>query len=138
MTHSLANIATVHTGLWAASNLFWHCEFRSVGHDRLANRGSRSSPKIHAPNAGPHSSRLPSQWRRHCHGNRAGRPGRLPWQCPVDGGFNRWTINGAAYPDTLEMAEPMLRLTQSRRYGSACGMPATTSTRSTFTDIPSS
>lgn len=34
----------------------------------------------------------------------------------ADNGFNRWTINGAAYPDTMEMAEPMLRLTQGRRY----------------------
>ncbi len=34
----------------------------------------------------------------------------------ADGGFNRWTINGAAYPDTMEMVEPMLRLTQGRRY----------------------
>ena len=34
----------------------------------------------------------------------------------ADGGFNRWTINGAAYPDSMEMVEPMLRLTQGRRY----------------------
>jgi FtsP/CotA-like multicopper oxidase with cupredoxin domain len=31
-------------------------------------------------------------------------------------GFNRWTINGAAYPNTMEMVEPILRLTQGRRY----------------------
>ena len=34
----------------------------------------------------------------------------------VDGGFNRWTINGAAYPDTMQKVEPMLRLMQGRRY----------------------
>jgi FtsP/CotA-like multicopper oxidase with cupredoxin domain len=34
----------------------------------------------------------------------------------ADNGFNRWTINGAAYPETMEMAEPMLRLMQGRRY----------------------
>ncbi|MEA2773283.1 MAG: hypothetical protein QOD93_6245 [Acetobacteraceae bacterium] len=34
----------------------------------------------------------------------------------ADGGFNRWTINGAAYPDTMEMVEPMLRLTPGHRY----------------------
>ncbi len=34
----------------------------------------------------------------------------------TDGGFNRWTINGAAYPDTMEMVQPMLRLIQGRRY----------------------
>jgi hypothetical protein len=26
----------------------------------------------------------------------------------ADGGFNRWTINGVAYPDTMAMAQPML------------------------------
>lgn len=34
----------------------------------------------------------------------------------ADGGFNRWTINGTAYPDTMEMVEPMLRLTRGSRY----------------------
>ncbi|HBK06909.1 MAG TPA: copper oxidase [Acetobacteraceae bacterium] len=34
----------------------------------------------------------------------------------ADGGFNRWTINGTAYPDMMEMVEPMLRLTQGSRY----------------------
>ncbi|MBV9776566.1 MAG: multicopper oxidase domain-containing protein [Acetobacteraceae bacterium] len=34
----------------------------------------------------------------------------------ADGGFNRWTINGAAYPDTMQMVEPMLRATRGRRY----------------------
>jgi FtsP/CotA-like multicopper oxidase with cupredoxin domain len=34
----------------------------------------------------------------------------------ANGGFNRWTINGAAYPDTMERAEPMLRLIRGRRY----------------------
>ena len=34
----------------------------------------------------------------------------------ADGGFNRWTINGVAYPDTMETVAPMLRLTQGRRY----------------------
>jgi len=34
----------------------------------------------------------------------------------ADGGFNRWTINGTAYPDTMDMAAPMLRLTAGRRY----------------------
>lgn len=34
----------------------------------------------------------------------------------ADGGFNRWTINGAAYPNTMKTVEPMLRLTQDRRY----------------------
>lgn len=33
-----------------------------------------------------------------------------------DGGFNRWTINGAAYPDTMQMVEPMVRLAPGRRY----------------------
>ena len=27
------------------------------------------------------------------------------------GGVNRWTINGVAYPDTMEMAAPLLRQT---------------------------
>jgi FtsP/CotA-like multicopper oxidase with cupredoxin domain len=34
----------------------------------------------------------------------------------ADDGFNRWTINGAAYPDTMQMVEPMLRLMAGRRY----------------------
>ena len=34
----------------------------------------------------------------------------------ADGGFNRWTINGTAYPDTMSMTEPLLRLTAGRRY----------------------
>ncbi len=34
----------------------------------------------------------------------------------ADGGFNRWTINGAAYPDTMKMALPMLRLAKGCRY----------------------
>ena len=34
----------------------------------------------------------------------------------ADNGFNRWTINGAAYPDTMDMVKPMLRLTKNRRY----------------------
>ena len=34
----------------------------------------------------------------------------------TDGGFNRWTINGAAYPDSMEMARPMLLLAKGRRY----------------------
>ena len=34
----------------------------------------------------------------------------------ADNGFNRWTINGVAYPDTMQMVEPMLRLTPGRRY----------------------
>jgi FtsP/CotA-like multicopper oxidase with cupredoxin domain len=34
----------------------------------------------------------------------------------ADGGFDRWTINGVAYPDSMAMAEPMLRLTPGRRY----------------------
>jgi len=34
----------------------------------------------------------------------------------ADGGFNRWTINGVAFPDTMQMVEPLLRLTQGRRY----------------------
>ena len=34
----------------------------------------------------------------------------------ADGGFNRWTINGAAYPDSMEMARPMLLLAKGRRY----------------------
>jgi FtsP/CotA-like multicopper oxidase with cupredoxin domain len=34
----------------------------------------------------------------------------------ADGGFNRWTINGAAYPDTMELVDPILRLTKGRRY----------------------
>jgi FtsP/CotA-like multicopper oxidase with cupredoxin domain len=34
----------------------------------------------------------------------------------ADDGFNRWTINGAAYPDTMEMVEPILRLTPGHRY----------------------
>ncbi len=34
----------------------------------------------------------------------------------ADNGFNRWTINGTAYPNSMEMAEPMLRLVKGRRY----------------------
>jgi FtsP/CotA-like multicopper oxidase with cupredoxin domain len=34
----------------------------------------------------------------------------------ADNGFNRWTINGAAWPDTMEKAAPMFRLTPGRRY----------------------
>jgi FtsP/CotA-like multicopper oxidase with cupredoxin domain len=34
----------------------------------------------------------------------------------ADGGFNRWTINGAAYPDMMQMVEPMLRLSKGHRY----------------------
>jgi FtsP/CotA-like multicopper oxidase with cupredoxin domain len=34
----------------------------------------------------------------------------------VDAGFNRWTINGAAYPNTQMMAEPSHHLKQGRRY----------------------
>jgi FtsP/CotA-like multicopper oxidase with cupredoxin domain len=34
----------------------------------------------------------------------------------ADSGFNRWTINGAAYPDSMKMVEPMLRLTRGHRY----------------------
>ncbi len=34
----------------------------------------------------------------------------------ADGGFNRWTINGAAYPDTMDATKPLLHLTQGRRY----------------------
>jgi FtsP/CotA-like multicopper oxidase with cupredoxin domain len=34
----------------------------------------------------------------------------------ADRGFNRWTINGVAFPDTMEMVQPMLRLTPGRRY----------------------
>lgn len=37
-------------------------------------------------------------------------------QNAADGGFNRWTINGAAYPDTMQMVQPMLRLTKGNRY----------------------
>jgi FtsP/CotA-like multicopper oxidase with cupredoxin domain len=34
----------------------------------------------------------------------------------AEDGFNRWTINGVAYPNTMETAEPMFRVTQGRRY----------------------
>jgi FtsP/CotA-like multicopper oxidase with cupredoxin domain len=35
----------------------------------------------------------------------------------ADHGFNRWTINGVAFPDTMDMGvQPMLRLTPGRRY----------------------
>jgi FtsP/CotA-like multicopper oxidase with cupredoxin domain len=34
----------------------------------------------------------------------------------ADAGFNRWTINGVAYPDTMQKVTPLLRLTQGRRY----------------------
>jgi FtsP/CotA-like multicopper oxidase with cupredoxin domain len=34
----------------------------------------------------------------------------------VDGGFNRWTINGVPYPDTMETVDPLLRLTPGHRY----------------------
>jgi FtsP/CotA-like multicopper oxidase with cupredoxin domain len=37
-------------------------------------------------------------------------------QNAADNGFNRWTINGVAYPDSMAMTEPLLRLTQGRRY----------------------
>jgi FtsP/CotA-like multicopper oxidase with cupredoxin domain len=31
-------------------------------------------------------------------------------------GFNKWTINGAAYPDTQMMAQPLFHLREGRRY----------------------
>ena len=34
----------------------------------------------------------------------------------ADHGFNRWTINGVAYPNAMQMVEPMLRLAPGRRY----------------------
>jgi FtsP/CotA-like multicopper oxidase with cupredoxin domain len=34
----------------------------------------------------------------------------------ADEEFNRWTINGAAYPDTMEMVAPMLHPTPGHRY----------------------
>jgi FtsP/CotA-like multicopper oxidase with cupredoxin domain len=34
----------------------------------------------------------------------------------ADHGFNRWTINGVAYPDTMTTVEPILRLTRGHRY----------------------
>ncbi len=37
-------------------------------------------------------------------------------QNAADGGFNRWTINGTAYPDMMQMVEPMVRLTKDGRY----------------------
>jgi FtsP/CotA-like multicopper oxidase with cupredoxin domain len=35
----------------------------------------------------------------------------------ANGGFNRWTINGIAYPHTMAMAQPMLALAQGWRHG---------------------
>jgi FtsP/CotA-like multicopper oxidase with cupredoxin domain len=37
-------------------------------------------------------------------------------QNAIDEGFNRWTINGVAYPSTQMMAPPSHRLTKGRRY----------------------
>lgn len=34
----------------------------------------------------------------------------------ADGGFNRWTINGAAYPDTMARVAPLFSLAKGRRY----------------------
>lgn len=34
----------------------------------------------------------------------------------ADHGFNRWTINGVAYPNSMDMAEPMFHLRQGQRY----------------------
>jgi hypothetical protein len=34
----------------------------------------------------------------------------------ASGGFNRWTINGMAYPDSMVMAEPMFHVRQGGRY----------------------
>ncbi|HTZ59820.1 MAG TPA: multicopper oxidase domain-containing protein [Acidobacteriaceae bacterium] len=31
-------------------------------------------------------------------------------------GFNRWTINGTAYPDTQMMSQPLFHITQGKRY----------------------
>lgn len=31
-------------------------------------------------------------------------------------GFNRWTINGVPYPDTMDEAKPMFHLREGRRY----------------------
>ena len=58
---------------------------------------------------------------------RFGKPGAVPAPDHVfdmvfakdnaaNGGFNRWTINGIAYPDTMEMTAPLLHLTQGQRY----------------------
>ena len=37
-------------------------------------------------------------------------------QNAADGGFNRWTINGVAYPHAMPMVAPFHRLDQGRRY----------------------
>ena len=34
----------------------------------------------------------------------------------ADHGFNRWTINGVAFPNTMDMVQPMLHLTPGHRY----------------------
>jgi FtsP/CotA-like multicopper oxidase with cupredoxin domain len=34
----------------------------------------------------------------------------------ADNGFNRWTINGVGFPYTMDIVQPMLRLTPGRRY----------------------
>ncbi len=37
-------------------------------------------------------------------------------QNAADSGFNRWTINGVAYPDTMQRVAPILHLAEGRRY----------------------
>jgi hypothetical protein len=51
----------------------------------------------------------------------------------ADQGFNRWEINGVAYPNTMAMAPLLFTLERASATGSGCGMPVTTFTRSTCT-----
>jgi hypothetical protein len=37
-------------------------------------------------------------------------------QNAADNGFNRWEINGLAYPNTMAMTHPSFRLREGRRY----------------------
>ncbi len=65
----------------------------------------------------------PSKWDYAAFGGLAGSPTPdhvvdmvFDKENAADGGFNRWIINGAAYPDTMDAAKPMLTLVQGRRY----------------------
>jgi FtsP/CotA-like multicopper oxidase with cupredoxin domain len=77
--------------------------------------GSRGKPQWQKPR--------PSKWDYAIFGSReaAVQPDRVfdmvfAKDNAADDGFNRWTINGVAYPDTMEMVGPILRLTPGRRY----------------------
>jgi FtsP/CotA-like multicopper oxidase with cupredoxin domain len=77
--------------------------------------GSKGPPQWRAPQA--------AKWDYTVFGNAAAAAApdhivdlRFEKDNAADQGFNRWTINGAAYPDTMNMTAPLLRLTKGRRY----------------------